>query len=125
MVVSYMFVLEDIIGVILKVGFFWGLGIFIGVIMGYVVSCKFRFIILFVEIVFIKCVVIVKRNVYGFVVFVIVCLVFILYNVLFVLLLGFGVVMWVIWFMDWFEIKVNILVVLFFFLFCLFYILVW
>lgn len=38
MVVSYMFVLEDTTGVILKVGFLRGLGTLIGAIVGYVVS---------------------------------------------------------------------------------------
>ncbi|OWZ61103.1 hypothetical protein AYX14_04305 [Cryptococcus neoformans] len=73
MVVSYMFVLEDTTGAILKVGFLRGLGTFIGAIMGYV------------------CVVIAKRNAYGLVVLATACSVPISYNVLFASLPGLGV----------------------------------
>lgn len=91
MVVSYMFVLEDTTGAILKVGFLRGLGTFIGAIMGYVVSCKFRFITSSAEIAPIKCVVIAKRNAYGLVVLATACSVPISYNVLFASLPGLGV----------------------------------
>ncbi|KIR69149.1 hypothetical protein I314_00253 [Cryptococcus bacillisporus CA1873] len=73
MVVSYMFVLEDTTGAILKVGFLRGLGTLIGAIVGYV------------------CTVIAKKNAYGLVVLATACSVPISYNVLFASLPGLGV----------------------------------
>nr|XP_031860189.1 uncharacterized protein CI109_004321 [Kwoniella shandongensis]KAA5527261.1 hypothetical protein CI109_004321 [Kwoniella shandongensis] len=65
MVVSYMFVLEDTTGAILKVGFLRALGCFIGAVMGFV------------------CAVIAKQNAYGLVVLATACTVPISWHVLF------------------------------------------
>ncbi|WVQ86052.1 hypothetical protein IAT38_008220 [Cryptococcus sp. DSM 104549] len=72
MVVSYMFVLEDTTGAILKVGFLRGLGTFIGAVMGYV------------------CVLIAKGNPYGLVTLATACSVPISWNVLFASYPGLG-----------------------------------
>ncbi|ODN99547.1 hypothetical protein L198_03391 [Cryptococcus wingfieldii CBS 7118] len=72
MVVSYMFVLEDTTGAILKVGFLRALGTFIGAVVGFV------------------CVLIAGRNPYGLVVLATVCSIPISYNVLFASIPGLG-----------------------------------
>ncbi|WVO17298.1 hypothetical protein L204_104990 [Cryptococcus depauperatus] len=73
MVVSYMFVLEDTTGAILKVGFFRSLGTLIGAVTGYV------------------CVLIAKQNPYALIVLATTCSVPISWNVLFASVPGFGV----------------------------------
>ncbi|KAK8850420.1 hypothetical protein IAR55_004338 [Kwoniella newhampshirensis] len=65
MVVSYMFVLEDTTGAILKVGFLRGLGCFIGAVVGFV------------------CTLIAKQNPYGLVVLATACTVPISWHILF------------------------------------------
>ncbi|TYJ55262.1 hypothetical protein B9479_004092 [Cryptococcus floricola] len=72
MVVSYMFVLEDTTGAILKVGSLRALGTFIGAVVGFV------------------CVLIAGRNPYGLVVLATVCSIPISYNVLFASIPGLG-----------------------------------